>query len=100
MRNRLSVGRDLPARDTPYTRAEIAEAVDALVLAYEIADLRVPADAPGLMKIADCVGNGAFIAGPAVADWRGVDLSTIEVVFSQTASSSPAGRRRASSAIR
>ncbi len=76
------LARDLPPRGTPYTRAEIAEAVDALVPAYEIADLRVPAEAPGLLKIADCVGNGAFIAGPAVADWRGVALGTIEVVLS------------------
>ncbi len=75
------LGRDLPARGTPYTRAEIAEAVDALVPAYEIADLRVPAEAPGLLKVADCVGNGAFVAGPAIADWRGVDLGTIEVVL-------------------
>jgi 2-keto-4-pentenoate hydratase len=76
------LARDLPARDTPYTRAEIAEAVDALVPAYEIADLRVPAEAPGLLKIADCVGNGAFIAGAAVTGWRGVDLGKIEVVLS------------------
>jgi 2-keto-4-pentenoate hydratase len=76
------LARDLPVRDAPYTRAEIAEAVDALVPAYEIADLRVPAEAPGLLKIADCVGNGAFIAGPAVADWRGVDLGAVEAVLS------------------
>jgi 2-keto-4-pentenoate hydratase len=76
------LARDLPARGAPYTRAEIAEAVDALVPAYEIADLRVPAEAPGLLKVADCVGNGAFIAGPAIADWRAVDLGAIEVVLS------------------
>ena len=82
MRDRLSAGTRPAGARYAYTRAEIAEAVDALVPAYEIADLRVPAEAPGLLKVADCVGNGAFIAGPAIADWRGVDLGTIEVVLS------------------
>lgn len=75
------LGRDLPARDTPYTRAEIADAVDALVPAIEIADCRWSAGAPDLLKLADDMGNGAFITGTPVPDWRGIDLNGREVVL-------------------
>lgn len=75
------LGRDLPPRATPYTRAEIADAVDAIVPAIEIADCRLSADAPDLLKLADDMGNGAFVMGAAVRDWRGVDLKGREVVL-------------------
>ena len=75
------LGRDLPPRATPYTRAEIADAVDAIVPAIEIADCRLSADAPDLLKLADDMGNGAFVMGAAVRDWRGVDLNGREVVL-------------------
>jgi 2-keto-4-pentenoate hydratase len=75
------LGRDLPPRETPYQRAEIEAAVEAIVPAIEIADCRWPADAPGLLKLADDMGNGAFIAGDAISDWRGVDLSALDVAL-------------------
>jgi 2-keto-4-pentenoate hydratase len=75
------LGRDLPPREDPYDRADIEDAVEALVPAIEIADCRLPADAPDLLKLADDMGNGAFIAGNAVRDWRGVDLKGREVVL-------------------
>ena len=75
------LGRDLPPRATPYTRAEIADAVDAIVPAIEIADCRLSADAPDLLKLADDMGNGALAMGAAVRDWRGVDLNGREVVL-------------------
>lgn len=65
--------RDLPPRETPYTLEEIAEAVAALIPAFEIADGRVPPDAPGALRLADSMGNGAFIPGPPVTDWRAFD---------------------------
>jgi 2-keto-4-pentenoate hydratase len=75
------LGRDLPMRDTPYSRDEIAAAVEAIVPAIEIADCRWSADASDLQKLADDMGNGAFIMGAAVRDWRGVDLKGHEVVL-------------------
>jgi 2-keto-4-pentenoate hydratase len=75
------LGRDLPARDAPYERAEIEAAVAAVVPAMEIADCRWPADAPGLLKLADDMGSGAFIAGNAVPDWRAIDLAGIEIAL-------------------
>jgi len=75
------LARDLPQWSTPYTDAEIADAIDAIVPCYEFPDNRVPADAPDLLKLADDMGNGAFVAGEPVADWRSVDLSQIEIVL-------------------
>src|SRR5262249_6644974 len=54
---------DLPARQQTYTRSEIETAIEAIVPAIEIADSRCPADAPPLLKLADSMGNGAFVAG-------------------------------------
>nr|WP_284145304.1 fumarylacetoacetate hydrolase family protein [Xanthobacter aminoxidans] len=67
------LGRDLPPRETPYTLEEIAEAVAALIPAFEIADGRVPPEAPGALRLADSMGNGAFIPGTPVTDWRALD---------------------------
>ena len=76
------LGRDLPPRVEPYDRADIEDAVEALVPAIEIADCRWPAEAPDLLKLADDMGNGAFIAGDPVRHWRGIDLRGREVVLS------------------
>jgi 2-keto-4-pentenoate hydratase len=75
------LGRDLPPRERPYDRAEIADAVEALVPAIEIADCRWPSDAPDLLKLADDMGNGAFIAGHPLRDWRGIDLQDRDVAL-------------------
>ena len=75
------LGRDLPPRDNPYIRAEIANAVEALVPAIEIADCRWPADAPDLLKLADDMGNGAFITGTPLRDWQSIDLNGRDVAF-------------------
>lgn len=76
------LGADLPARDKPYTRADIEAAIEAVVPAMEIADCRWPDDAPGLLKLADSMGNGAFISGEPVANWRQLDLTAIDVTLS------------------
>jgi 2-keto-4-pentenoate hydratase len=75
------LGRDLPQRDRPYSEAEVADAVDAVVPAIEIADCRWGPDAGDLMKLADDMGNGAFIAGAPVTNWRPLDLTAIGIVL-------------------
>lgn len=75
------LGRDLPARTAPYERTEIAEAIEALVPAMEIADCRWPAEAPDLLKLADDMGNGAFVAGAPVHGWRDIDPRAHDVVL-------------------
>ena len=75
------LGADLPPRDHAYTRNEIEAAVEAVVPAMEIADSRWPANAPGLLKLADSMGNGAFIAGTPLRDWRKLDLDNLAVTL-------------------
>jgi 2-keto-4-pentenoate hydratase len=80
------LARDLPQRSTPYTDAEIADAIDAIVPCYEFPDNRVAADAPDLLKLADDMGNGAFVAGEPVMEWRKIDLSQIDIVLTHDGS--------------
>jgi 2-keto-4-pentenoate hydratase len=71
--------RDLPPRPAPYSYAEVAEAVTALV-AIEIVDSRYKSyrDAPLIERIADCVSNGGFVMGSIQPRWREFDLATLE----------------------
>jgi 2-keto-4-pentenoate hydratase len=70
------LGHALPPRPTGYARAEIIAAVDALVPAFELIACRLetlPLDnAP--LAIADCGLNGAMVLGPAITDWRDLDV--------------------------
>lgn len=75
------LGRDLPPRAQPYERAQIEAAVEAIVPAMEIADCRWRADAPDLLKLADDMGNGAFVAGVPLRDWHDIDLRQHDVVL-------------------
>jgi 2-keto-4-pentenoate hydratase len=76
------LGANLPARAERYTREEIEAAIEAVVPAMEIADSRLSPDAPDLLKLADSMGNGAFITGQPVKDWRTLDLSSVAVTLS------------------
>jgi 2-keto-4-pentenoate hydratase len=80
------LGADLPPRAQPYTRGEIEAAIEAVVPAIEIADSRCPADAPNLLKLADFMGNGAFISGAPVRDWRKLDLENLTVTLTHDGS--------------
>jgi 2-keto-4-pentenoate hydratase len=75
------LGADLPPRQQAYTRHDIEAIIEAVVPAMEIADGRWPADAPDLLKLADSMGNGAFISGTPVRDWRKLDLDNLAVTL-------------------
>lgn len=66
--------RDLPERRAdakPYTRAEVDAAIGRLLIGIEVCDSRLPAaGASTLWQLADNLNNGAYIIGPASADWR------------------------------
>ena len=70
------LARDLAAGDGPCTEDQAAAAVASLHLAIEIADSRyLDPKAAGIPSaIADNMGTGGFVVGPAVADWRDADL--------------------------
>jgi 2-keto-4-pentenoate hydratase len=80
------LGADLPPRQQPYTRGEIEAAIEAVVPAIEIADSRCPANAPDLLKLADFMGNGAFISAAPVHDWRKLDLENLVVTLTHDSS--------------
>ena len=72
------LGADLPARGAPYQRAEIEAAIAAVLPLFEVADNRVAADAPNLLKLADSMGNGELVVGTPVSDWRSIDVTRPE----------------------
>ncbi|MBI1245453.1 MAG: 2-keto-4-pentenoate hydratase [Alphaproteobacteria bacterium] len=79
----FALGRDLPARKTPYSREEVADAVAAVHPAIEIVDIRLAggyASAP-VEALADCMASGGFVPGPACRDWRKLDLGKVEMVL-------------------
>jgi 2-keto-4-pentenoate hydratase len=67
-----------PARGHAYAYDDIAAAVTALP-AIEIVDSRFRnyPDAPFLDRVADCMSNGAFVAGAMRRDWRAFDLERL-----------------------
>ncbi len=77
--------RDLPPRPEPYTRDEVADAVEACA-AIEVITSRFQDHAARstLEKLADCVSNGGFVPGPLVHDWQklNLNLGSIHVTFS------------------
>lgn len=79
----FTLGRDLPARPAEYTREEVSAAVAALHGAIEIIDSRwIDWLKAGVASIvADNGANGGLILGPAVSDWRRIDLPKAKAVL-------------------
>jgi len=77
----VRLGRDLPPRDRPYDRADVEAAIDGVCPAIEIVHTRLKQflKAAPFDKLADNVGNGAFVYGAPVADWRKLDLAALRV---------------------
>jgi 2-keto-4-pentenoate hydratase len=73
---------DLPPRETPYTRADVAAAVEACA-AIELVTSRYadPDRAGPLDKLADCISNGAFVHAATVADWERLSLGQLNVTL-------------------
>jgi 2-keto-4-pentenoate hydratase len=75
--------RDLPSRDKPYTRNEVAAVVDACV-AIEVVHSRFAQKAPvsNLDKLADAISNGALVHDVPRSDWRDLQLGKLKVTLS------------------
>lgn len=71
---------DLPPRAAPYTRDEVAAAVDACV-AIEVVSSRFknPDAMSANDKLADRISNGGLVIGTIVEDWRALDLARLKV---------------------
>lgn len=78
--------RDLPARvGVAYERAEVIDAIEAMRIAIEIVDSRLPPGSGTLAEVADGFNNGAFIAGRSVRKWHGLDFAASGIVLTFTA---------------
>jgi 2-keto-4-pentenoate hydratase len=73
---------DLPARDAPYRREEVVEAMAALP-AIEVVSSRFrdPRARPPLEQLADCLINGALVPGMETPAWSRLDLARLQVTL-------------------
>lgn len=80
----FKVGKDLPARATPYTREEVVAAMESCHPAIEVLEcaLTEPKKVGKPSMIADLQMHGGFVAGPAIANWQAIDWSKESVSLS------------------
>ncbi len=73
---------DLLPRSSPFTRDEIATAVDAYP-AIEVVSSRFakPESTTFLERLADCVSNGGFVHGHAVEGWHELTFAQLRVTL-------------------
>lgn len=75
----VSMAMDLPLSDTKWTRDSVADAVGACMASIEIVDARYAdyrkLDTPTM--VADDFFNAGVILGPALRDWRRLDLAAV-----------------------
>jgi 2-keto-4-pentenoate hydratase len=81
----VQLGRDLPAAQAPYRRDQVADAVAAVMPAFELVDDR-QADytqlaAHVLTLIADNAWNAGIVLGSPLRDWRTIDLAAARGVM-------------------
>lgn len=74
--------RDLPPRDAPYTREEIADVTDAYA-AVEVVSSRfvAPEKVSYLERLADCIINSGFVYGNKRSDWQQLHLAELRVTL-------------------
>lgn len=80
----FELGADLPPRKAAYPRAEVAAAIRAVRPVIEVVDSRLPGGSSTLAQLADDFNNGGFVVGPAVTDWRGLDLARCAITLHVT----------------
>lgn len=78
------LGEDLPPRSTPYSREEVIGAIASCHPAIEVLESAFidPTAANKLSALADLQTHGAFIHGPACANWKDIDFATETVTLS------------------
>ena len=76
----VRLGQDLPPRSQPYTRQEVAAAVDEVMAAIELVDERYQdfhaLGVPTL--VADDFFNAGCVLGEPVRDWQRLDLAALQ----------------------
>jgi 2-keto-4-pentenoate hydratase len=79
----FKLGKALPPRSTPYTRAEIIDAIESChpVIEELEAALPVPSQAPKFTMVGDLQMHGGFVYGQAVANWQQIDFTKERVTL-------------------
>lgn len=74
----VKIASEIPASGAPYSREDIAGAIEWLAVSFEVIDGRPGADAegqdPALKAIVTNISNAGAVLGEPVADWRDIDL--------------------------
>jgi 2-keto-4-pentenoate hydratase len=74
----LRLARDLPVRERPYARDEVAAAVGEILVGIELIHSRLAAaEPPFLAFLADNLGNAGYVTGSATRDFRALDLARL-----------------------
>ena len=75
----IRLGRDLPARPTPYTREEILDATSDIFAGIELVGSRFSnvQSIPFPPKLADNFNHAGYVTGAGSADVRSLDLSNL-----------------------
>jgi 2-keto-4-pentenoate hydratase len=75
------IARDLPPRETAYTRAEVLAAIGSCNPVVEVVRWRIEdwRPAPAILKLAGNLGHGGLVVGEPKADWQAIDFTTLEV---------------------
>jgi 2-keto-4-pentenoate hydratase len=94
------IGKDLTPRSTPYTRAEVIDAIASCHPVIEVLEMAFPTP-EGKEKFTlfgDMQQHGGFVYGAAYADWQKLDLAQESVVLTidgkvimEKTASNPAG---------
>jgi 2-keto-4-pentenoate hydratase len=73
----FQIGKDLPPRETPYTREEVVAAIASCHPAIEEleAGVTAPSKVARFTVIGDLQMHGGFVHGPSVADWQKIDFA-------------------------
>ncbi len=71
------LGKDLPPRETPYTRQDTIDAIQSCHPAIEVLESAFtdPTAVDNLSKVADLQLNGGFVFGPACPEWRKINFT-------------------------
>lgn len=79
----VQIGRDFPAQDAPFNRADVGDRIRAVLPAIEIVDTRFTdwRRVGATWLVADNGSTGHWVRGNAVADWRGLDLAGHQVTL-------------------
>lgn len=88
----FTLARDLPPRAEPYGEDEVADAIAAMHPVIEVADTRLPPQPDLVMNLADGMGNGAFIIGPAYGSWRVMDRGAVAVTIKVNGATAATGQ--------